>query len=344
MAILLVCGLALIEVGASRAAEGGDEISVDGATLLRNQRPWVAKGVNIIGRLTPASKVGGKFKEAREQFGAAELQDIKRFGADTIRFQVSQGGSNPQSSIYSPDYVREVSEAVQLARQAGFNVIVSLQAEPPSGLNESGMPNEKAQQAWRQLAPLFAKDRGVMLELFNEPSPKGPDAAQTHDWSTWAAAMQPLVKEVRDLGATNVLILDGLLWARSLEGAPELADPLHQLAYAIHPYRVWRLQDKHAWDENFGDLAARRPVLATEWNALSSWKTCKEDTPQYAETMLKYLRSKHIGLVLWAYDFPGAVIQKSGGDPTTFEGFHCGPDTDFGPGGLVSSEFHQAQP
>lgn len=326
------------------AAAASGQISLAGATLLRDGRPWLAKGVVLIGRLTPAAEVGGDFKKARAAYGPAELDAIKLFGADTIRFQVSQAGSNPQSKIYTPEYAREVFAAVELARKAGFAVIVSLQSEGPSGLDEAGMPNGKALRAWRQLAPLFAKDRGVMYELFNEPSPKGPDAVQPHDWRTWSAAMQPLITEVRQLGATNVLILDGLKWARILEGAPELADPMHQLVYAVHPYKSWELPDQAACDKNFGAFANSHAVLATEWNALSFWDTCNNDMPRYSEVTLRYLKSKNIGLVAWAYDLPGILIRKSGASPISFVGFHCGPDTDFGPGQLISNYFHTSQP
>src|SRR5579863_538874 len=98
------------------------------------------------------------------------------------------------------------------------------------------MSNEKTQLAWRSLAPLFATDRGVMFELFNEPQPDGPDAVQPHDWNAWKAAMQPIVDDLRGRGAKNVLLVDGLYWAQVLNGAPQLEDPLAQIVYAVHPY------------------------------------------------------------------------------------------------------------
>jgi len=338
IASALALFLALGALTPAAAASGG-EISVQGTTILRDGGPWVAKGVTLVGRVSPAALSRGNFAQARQQFGEDELRDVKQFGADLVRFQISQGGSDPQSAIYSADYLKEVQSAVQLARNDGFSVIVSLQAEQPSGLNEMGMPNEKAQRAWQSLAALFAADRGVMLELFNEPSPNGPDATPSHDWATWRGAMQPLVDTVRGAGAKNVLILDGLFWSQVLKGASQIQDPLAQIVYAVHPYYSQYLRNKSDWDDMFGDFAKTHAVMATEWNAVSFRQNCNSATPQFAADMLKYLRERRIGLVVWAYDFPRAIFLSAHGPLTTFNGFQCGPQTQFGAGYLISQYF-----
>jgi endoglucanase len=330
--------LAISVLAPAGAADRGD-ISVQGATIFRDGRPWVAKGVTLVGRVAPAGVSRGVFAQARDQFGEEELQGVRQFGADLVRFQVSQGGSDPRSSIYSADYLKEVQSAVTLARNDGFSVIISLQAEQPSGLNEMGMPSEKAQRAWQSLAPLFATDRGVTLELFNEPSPNGPEAAPSHDWSSWSTAMQPLVDAVRRLGAKNVLLLDGLYWAQVLKDAPQLQDPLSQLVYAVHPYFSQHLRNRSDWDDMFGNFSKTHAVLATEWNAVSFRQNCNGSTPKFAADMLSYLKERKIGLVAWAYDFPRTIFISNHGPLTNFDGFQCGSDTQFGAGNLISQYF-----
>lgn len=333
-AVFLVCA----PVQQVAAAQG--DISVQGATLLRDDRPWIAKGVTLVGLVAPTAATRAVlYAQARNQFGAEELQSIKRFGADLIRFQVSQGGSDPQSSIYSEDYIKEVKAAVAMARDQGFTVIVSLQAQSPSGLDEMGMPNKKAQRAWQSLAPLFATDRGVMLELFNEPSPNGPDAVEAHNWDSWRAAMQSLVDEVRSLGAKNVLLADGLYWAQMLDGAPLLEDPASELAYAIHPYYSERMRSRSDWNKMFGYFSQRHAVMATEWNAVSFRRNCNRDTPKFAADMLSYLKEQKIGLVVWSYDFPGALFTDLNGPLTNFDGFRCGAGSKYGAGEMIAHYF-----
>jgi hypothetical protein len=339
-AYLLATGVFMGALAPSPAAAAGD-ISVKGTAILRDGRPWVAKGVDIVGRTAPdAFTHGGDYKHARAIFGADELEAAKRYGADLIRFQVSQAGSDPQSTLYSEDYLSEVQTAVKLARDQGFSVIVCLDAEKPSGVDEMGMPNEKAIRAWKSLAPLFATDRGVMLELFNEPSVDGPDAVKPHDWSTWKSGMQPLVDEVRALGAKNVLLLDGLYWAQMIEGAPALKDSLSQDVFAVHPYYSPRLPNESAWNDMFGNYAKTHAVLVTEWNARSGRKNCNSEYPQFAAGMLNYLNRKKIGIVIWAFDFPDGVFETDfKGALTSYDDFQCGPDATGGAGEITSRYF-----
>ena len=71
-----------------------------------------------------------------------------------------------------------------------------------------------------------------MFEILNEPQPKHTAANR----ALWADAMNNMVTIIRNAGATNVLIADGLNYAEQLDGAPVLADPLNQVAYGSHPY------------------------------------------------------------------------------------------------------------
>jgi len=339
--IFITTILFIICAFAPNPASASGEISLQGTTILRDGQPWIAKGVGIVGRSLPAAFT--RNKHARAIFGTDELESAKQFGADLIRFQVSQGGSNPQSSIYSADYVKEEKSAVEMARNLGFSVIVCVdgEGERQSGLDERGMPNEKTQRAWRSLAPLFAADRGVMLELFNEPQPNGPDAVKPHNWNTWKKTMQPIVDEVRSLGAKNVLLVDGLLWAQVLKGAPQLEDPMSQIIYAVHPYYSKHLRNESDWDNKFGDFSDSHPVMATEWNATSRRNHCNNNTPNFAVNMLNYLKKKNIGLVYYAFDAASRLFisDYKDGTLTNYEGFHCGPETNFDAGELLARYF-----
>jgi len=340
-----IIGLALVVVCPPAAfadsTEAAGIVDVRGIEIFRDGRPWVAKGVVIVGRVAPVSVLQGPRdarRIARDRFGLAELQDIREFGADLVRFQVSQAGSDPASPLYSAEYVREVADAVQLARRNGFSVIVSLQAQIPSGVDERGMPGVKAQRAWRELAPLFAHDRGVMLELFNEPAPVGPDAVWPHDWGAWSRAMQPLIDQIRGIKASNVLLVDGLFWAHQLDGAPKLSDPLAKIVFAVHPYYNRALHTRAAWDSAFGNFSDSHPVMITEWNAVSFLSNCHSDISIYATEMLKYIEAKKLGLVAWAFDYPGAIFDDSG-RLTAFNYAHCGKYTQYGAGSLIRDYF-----
>jgi endoglucanase len=110
-----------------------------------------------------------------------------------------------------------------------------------------------------------------MFELFNEPRLEWnkPDSHRL-----WAQDMQMLIDEVRALGATNVLLLDGLglgQWTNDL--FPLVHDRIpNRMAMAVHPYldamrNEARLDPQNFWRKHFSISAAQVPMIATEWNA-----------------------------------------------------------------------------
>ena len=337
---MVVCALLLAVIDTADAAS--EKITVLNSRILRNGIPWVPKGVVIVGLVAPAAQISGAYADARKQFGAAELKSVADYGADLIRFQVSQGGADPKSPIYSAAYVQEVVRGVQLARSHGFVVIVSIQSGKPSGGNDpNGLPGDSTRRAWHDLAPLFSSDDGIMFELFNEPSRQrgaGPGAPDP-TWADWRNAHQMLIDEIRSDGAHNAIIADGLEWAHTLQGVPILSDPDSDLIYAVHPYPHRGYLSSADWDEAFGIFAGTHPVLATEWNARAA-KRCDPNFPAIAAEFLAYAKVHNIGVVGWAFDLPDTLFDSTG-SPTNYRNFSCQMTGPSGIGELLHSSFLQ---
>jgi hypothetical protein len=331
----IAAALALGLAATAALAEGA--VSVEGNRFLRDGRPWVAEGVTLVGRVSPdreADEVPA-YAAARARFGPGLLGEIRRYGADTVRYQVSQGGLDPRSPIHDPAYRDEVLEAVALARGAGFTVILSMQAHGPSGMHDaSGRPSQGTRRAWRAILGEIGHDRGVMLELYNEPGPRDRNAKS---WAIWQADAQGLIDFVRGRGASNVLLVDGMRAGHYLGGSPRLHDPAGQLGYAVHPYLVRINRTRAQWDKNFGDFARDHPVMATEFNARSANGYCRESFPEEVDQLLDYLRARHIGLVVWAFDLPG--VRRRDGTLTDYDDFACGPKGNGGAGTAVHEHF-----
>ena len=325
-------------------------IRVQGASLLNNGVPWVPRGVQIVGLVAPPSALAGKYVAAGQNFGPAELQAAVAEHADLIRFQVSEFGVDPQGPLYSAAYVRSIHDAVEEARGLGLSVIVSLQAESPAGeLTRCPLPDAGAERAWQVLAPMFAGDNGVMFELYNEPGLLNTRA----NWLTWlnggqviagsvtcqAVGMQTLVNDIRADGADNVIILPGLNTEQTLAGVPKVTDPTSpqdpQFAYAVH-YPLLTAPPT-TWDAAFGNLAAKKPVILTEWNA-NSTTNCIASAPRRSPLLLTYLAGKRIGVVGFAMDLPDTLITDYSYTPTTYNAFTCGVSGG-GDGQLLFNEF-----
>ena len=330
-------------------AAASGEISVQGTTILRDGQPWVAKGVTVVGLIGPANRIGGPYAIAAKRWGSDELTAIKAYGADLIRFQVSPFALDPQSAIYTPDYANTVIQAGRMARAMGFAVIVSMQSGVQLfGITDHrGLPNDSTLRAWQQIAPQLSNDNGVIFELFNEPSKtRGDPSAPDPTWGDWLAAHQPLVDQIRKDGAHNVIMLDGLQWTQTLNGAPTAADP--NVIYAVHPYAGpgQKLRSPAEWDAAFGNFAKMHAVLISEWNEISIDVHCTPDFPEIAANLLAYARVHNIGVVGWGFDFPGTLF-KADGTLTSYNGFVCekgvpyGKRATYGAGELIAQYFKE---
>jgi hypothetical protein len=327
----------IFAIACSVVAANAANVTVSGTDFLLDGKPWIPKGVVLVGSLAPAEDFKrSAYAKAYESFTPDLLQQIKRFGADVVRLKANAFALDPQSPQHKPDYRDKLLAIVQQVRDAGFIVIVSM-LEPGTFKGDpsfSRMPSEATGRAWAPLIPRLGKDRGVILELFDEPSAKEPSR---DNWEKWRAGMQSTVDSVRRAGAENVVLLDGLRNGHILDGAPKINDPLGQLGYAVHPYLTRRNNEPREWDHSFGNFAKSRPVMATEWNALSNRPAqCEANTPETVQQFFAYLRRLRVGLVLWAYDLPG--VQRDG-VLTSFKGHRCGPGTLFGAGEAVKEYF-----
>lgn len=335
--------------GTGTAATG---VTVSGAHLLEDGTPWTPRGVQIVGLVAPDDLLWGKYVAAHAAFGAGELSQARADGADLIRFQVSQFALDPLGSYYSAAYLQEVIDAVRMARSLGLAVIVSMQAELPTGLTfRCPLPDGQTERAWAGLAPIFAGDPGVMFELYNEPGLSQSAA----NWQTWltggpvidpsgvgcsAVGMQQLIDAIRAEHADNVLIVPGLNYETTLAGMPALTDPASpsdpQLAYGVHYPLPWG--GIPVWKAAFGRRSGQVPVIVTEWDE-NSTTSCYPNSPAQSALLLDYLAVKQIGVVGFAFDLPGTIVSDYATyAPTSYAGFACGVPGG-GPGQLLFSEY-----
>lgn len=345
--LLIGAPLLFAQVSASRPS-----ITISGTRFLNHGKPWLAGGVNLRSIEWATSNAGKyphaerQFVEAARHFGPKEIDAIRTYGANTVRLQVSQAGLDPRSPEYVRGYLKRIVKQVHQLQAAGLVVVLAMQWEGPatgvSGL--SSMPDASTSRAWAHLGPVFAHDRSVLYELFNEPNmhkQHGKVVPLAQKWHVWSSDYQSLIDELRHLGARNVLLVDGMKWAKTLQGAPTLSDPLGQLAYAVHPYPSRGEPVTPAgWDRWWGNFAKTHPVIITEWLMSSkALKWCRPNTPQITRSLLRYALKHRISFIVSAFDVPGIFIKNFSYALTTFNDFHCGKQYDGGPGKAFQTYF-----
>ena len=294
-----------------------------------NGSAWLPRGVTLQALVQSAAQLqagDGTAAEltAQENYGTTELAAIQTFGADTIRFQVSQPAldTTNSSGLYDANYLSEVVSAIKLARQDGFVVMIMMQDETITGeTNHAPLPTTVTQADWDALNAQFGTDQGVVYELYNEPNL--PETAA--NWALWlnggtqttpskqtvpAIGMQTLITRLRGEGSQNVLILDGLDLAKTLADIPTVTDLLNLLVYAVHPYPDGSA-DESSWDSDFGVASQTLPVWADEWSAGTNQSIGLKGLCSYqvAVDFLNYIRAHNIALGAGAFDIPGFMVQ-----------------------------------
>jgi endoglucanase len=294
------------------------QVSIVNNKLMRDGKPWTPHGFfQVAFQASPYEQNVPAFEtNAQMGYTPQEYTDMANAGADSVRVMLGQTVGDPQNSTYySQALVNQFVGAVQAARNAGLTVIVAVQDEPiTQDQNPTDLPNAATQRVWSQLVPAFKNDKGVLLELFNEPGTGPSQNPKPTDWQDWAAAMNSTITSVRNEGANNVVVADGLAHAGLLTGAPALTDTKNQVAYAAHPYTFSADEEKGTGflDNSFGTFAADNPVIITEWG---QGYYCGPTNPTFLITFLNYIQSKGIGLEMSFWDWGG---------PTAFGGTRYG--------------------
>jgi hypothetical protein len=281
----------------------------------------------------PTDRQAASLLNARQIFGLDELEAIRKYHADTIRFQISQPALDPASDLYDPQYFSDVKSAIQTARANGFVVMVMMQDEMITGnKGQDPLPSMETQNDWDLFTKAFGSDRGVVFEVYNEPAL----TASVANWQLWLnggkykdssyLGMQTLVDHLRGSGAQNVLVVDGLgvvatdplnpnqpvqEAAATLENVPIVKDPLGRIVYAVHPYQHG-LSDESAWDAEFGTPSTMLPVWADEWSAATGLALGLGNLPDYhiAVDFLNYARAHSISICTGAFDVNRFVVQQ----------------------------------
>ena len=358
--------LAFFYAAAAPSADAAGDVSIRGTAFLRDGKPWIMKGVVVTGLVSAAATVEHvrpAYRAARSIWGDSEIAAIKAYGADTINLKVSQPALDLAGGHYDPAYLKIVSDAVALARKAGLNVIVSMEWEGPTGVDDqldmptdasAVAPRSSTARAWGVLAPAFAADRGVVYQLFDEPCAKRDDSGT---WSAWQHGHQAAIDAIRRTGAKNVLLAEGIRCGKLLTDVPPLTDPENALAYAVHPYPMPQgarrsdvdMYDDVDFDRNFGRWqASGHAVVASEWGLWPG--NCHDGTdgnpktPEIAANLLNYLKSRQIGLVVWAMDLPSTVFQTGNlQSPTSLAQFAGCKPSGSGIGAMAHAYFATGQ-
>jgi len=245
------------------------------------------------------------------------------WGVTTVRVPLNEscwlGLSGVPPEYGGSDYREAIIDYVDLLLDSGMTVVLDLHwsSTTDAAMGQEQMANTAHSTAfWTDVAGTFADRQRMLFDVFNEP----------HEltWDCWLhgceehAGMQDLVDAVRGAGARQPIIVSGLEWGNDLRGwlrhRPE--DPLDSIVAGVHIYDFNRCATPGCWDAELAPVAAKVPMVITEFGA-------SDCTGEWAESLMDWADARGVSYLAWAWNpwscaGGPALIESFDGAPTTY--------------------------
>jgi hypothetical protein len=274
LASAVLVSAALGTGGLSARAQPTLALSVAGNHLLdANGSVIVLHGVNRSGTEFACIQGWGIFDGPAD---AASVTAIKSWHANVVRIPLNEdcwlgiNGVNP--TFGGANYQTAILNYAALLHQYGLYAILELHWNAPGTQPATGQqPMADADHSpafWQSVAATFKNDPAVIFDLYNEPG--------WVDWNCWlngctspgwqTAGMQSLVNAVRSTGATQPVMLGGLIYANYLDGwlSHKPADPANALVASFHVYDFNWCHTSSCWVSTVLPVAQQVPVVTGE--------------------------------------------------------------------------------
>lgn len=284
---------------------------------------------------------------------ADEAAAIADWGANTVRLPLNQDcwlGTRgaPVSDQFEErtplGYRSAVRHFVTALNRHGMAVVLDLHSRKRMGQPEFGnlaMPDSESLAFWRSVASQYRDNPSVMFDAFNEPYSRynavdelvfdltwecwrdGGCAAPVEDDQTATPAritypvqgMAAVVREIRDAGADQPVLLGGLDYANDLSHWLDFAPDDDQLVASFHSYDFKDCASERCWDSVLAPLADRVPVLTGELGA-------SDPTAGYVAGYLDWADRHGIGSLFWVWadhpTDPMSLVRNDLGAPSAY--------------------------
>ncbi|MEJ2504356.1 MAG: cellulase family glycosylhydrolase, partial [Gemmatimonadota bacterium] len=200
------------------------------------------------------------------------FEESRRWGANVVRLPVHPAAWRERGQ---DAYLALLDDGIGWAEEVGLYVILDWHTigNPITELMQSEGYNTTRTETlrfWRTIAARYGDRPAVAFyELWNEPTRYNGTLGRA-TWAQHRAFMEEIIHVIRAHGAVGIPLVAGFNWAYDLTEAG--ADPVDApgVAYVTHPYPMKRPQpwEEH-WQEDWGFLAERYPVIATELGFMS---------------------------------------------------------------------------
>jgi cell division septation protein DedD len=334
--ILLV--VAIFPQGRTRAAAA----SISGLQVQGNQ---IVNGSGQVQRLVGVDRSGSEYA-CIQGWGffdgpsdAASVQAMASWHINAVRVPLNEDcwlNINGSPSAYSgAAYQQAIINYVNLLNTYNIVPILDLHWNAAGSTKATGQQpmadRDHAPAFWSSVASTFKSNTSVIFDLYNEPY---PDSNQntTAAWTCWknggtcpgvsfvAAGMQELVNAVRNSGATNLILANGVMYGGNLSQwlTYRPTDPKNNVAAGFHNYNFSGCGST-CWQSTYGPVMQQVPVIAGEIGE-------NDCAHSYIDSLMAWMDSHGGSYLGWAWNtssctsFPSLISNYNG----TATGFGVG--------------------
>lgn len=243
--------------------------------------------------------------EKNGRWTKAHFEVIKSWGANLVRVPVHPRAVR-QRGIRN--YLKLLDEAVDWCSELGMYVVIdwhsigNLQME----MFQADMYETTKRETcyfWKTIARHYKENPTVAFyEIYNEPTVfNGTLGSCT--WAEWKKIVEDIIDIIYAHDKKVVPLVGGFNWAYDLRDMRFNPIEREGVAYVTHPYpgKCQPPRENH-WEEHFGFLADRYPIVATELGYYFEGEHHLIEDGTYRDAIINYMEKKGISWCAWVFD------------------------------------------
>ena len=232
---------------------------------------------------------------------------IKSWGANLIRIPVHPQRLRKRGR---ENYLKLLDQAVRWCGELEMYVIIDWHSignlrEEKFEADQYRTSVKETLSFWDAVSKRFAGNPTIAFyEIYNEPTVFNGTLGKC-TWPQWKSIVESIVDVIYANDGNVIPLVGGFNWSYDLRDVKN--DPIDRpgVAYVAHPYpgKCEPPREPH-WEEHFGFLADRYPIIATEmgYSLGGQYAYMIDDDGTYRAAILKYLDQKKISWCAWVFD------------------------------------------
>lgn len=234
------------------------------------------------------------------------FETIKSWGANLIRIPVHPAHLRRRGE---ENYLDLLDQAVSWCGELEMHVIIDWHSIGNLREEKFEAPEYKTDlketlKFWDTISKRFAGNPTIAFyEVYNEPSVNFGKWG-TCTWPQWKAILEQCIDVIYANDQNVIPLVAGFDWAYDLREAKNSPIDRPGVAYVAHPYPGKSRPPREAhWEEHFGFMADRFPVIVSETGYyLKGEHKHLTDEGSFRNALLKYLDKKKISWCAWVFD------------------------------------------